>query len=138
MSAVGGLQAPGVLCAERTCVTIARKSKSRESPVKWISKIVAINFLFWSFVFLSFVFIWCVTQMDPNTGGIPHGRFVIAVGLLAGLLLAVIVVVPFWVIFKKVGSHPALSVLMLVPLLNLVTLYFIAFTERKVAPTQNP
>ena len=105
--------------------------------MKWISKIVAINFLVWSFIFLSIVFIWCVTQMDPNTGGIPHSRFVVAVGLLAALFLAVIVVLPFWVIFKKVGNHPALSVLMLVPLLNLITLYFVAFSKKGMPTARN-
>jgi hypothetical protein len=106
--------------------------------VKWISKIVAINFLIWGFVFLSIMFIWCLTQMDPNTGGIPHSRFVIAVGLLAAMLLAVIVVLPFWIIFKKVGNHPPLSVLMLVPLVNLITLYLVAFSKGSIPPAQKP
>ncbi len=50
-------------------------------------------------------------------------------GWLVMLITAAIVVVPFWFIFKKTG-HPAwLSVLMVVPLVNLILLYFLAFSD---------
>jgi hypothetical protein len=59
--------------------------------------------------------------------------------LVLALLLAPITVVllpPFWVIFKKAGFQPILSVLMMVPLVNLVLLYFVAFSEWKASPAQ--
>jgi hypothetical protein len=59
--------------------------------------------------------------------------------LVLALLLAPITVVllpPFWVIFKKAGFQPILSVLMMVPLVNLALLYFVAFSEWKAIPAQ--
>jgi hypothetical protein len=50
--------------------------------------------------------------------------------------ISVIVLPPFWIIFKKAGFQPILSVLMLVPLVNLVLLYVVAFSEWKARPTQ--
>jgi hypothetical protein len=106
--------------------------------MNWISKIVAMNFLFWFSVFLSVVLLWCLTQGGANTGGTVHGPNLLAigVGLLAALLLAAIVVAPFWVIFKKAGFQPFLSVLTLIPPVNLALLYFVAFSEWKTGPAQ--
>jgi len=103
-----------------------------------IAKIVAMNFVFWGFVFLCVVFLWCLTQLGSNTGGSAHGLspLAICVGLLAALLLAVIAIVPFWVILKRAGAHPALSILMLIPLLNLVMLYFVAFSKPRFSASQ--
>jgi predicted signal transduction protein with EAL and GGDEF domain len=95
--------------------------------MNWIAKIIAMNVVFWGFVFLCVVFFWCLTQVGESTHGL--SPVVISVGLLAALLLAVIVIVPFWVILKRLGVHPALSILMLVPLANLVTLYLVAFSK---------
>jgi ATP-dependent Zn protease len=53
------------------------------------------------------------------------------------LLLVVILTLPFWVIFKKSGFQPFLSILMLVPLVNVDLLYFVAFSEWKSGPAQN-
>lgn len=44
-----------------------------------------------------------------------------------------IVVIPYWQIFKKAGFSPFLSILILVPIANLVVLYFIAFSDWKPA-----
>jgi hypothetical protein len=52
--------------------------------------------------------------------------------------ITVIVLPPFWVIFKKAGFQPILSVLMLVPLVNLVLLYVVAFSAWKASPAQEP
>jgi formate hydrogenlyase subunit 3/multisubunit Na+/H+ antiporter MnhD subunit len=38
---------------------------------------------------------------------------------------------PFWMIFKKAGFQPILSVLMLVPLVGLVALYVVGFSKWK-------
>jgi len=40
-----------------------------------------------------------------------------------------VLVVPFWQIFKKAGFSPWLSILMAIPLLNAVVLYFLAFAR---------
>lgn len=45
-----------------------------------------------------------------------------------------ILVVPFWQIFKKAGLTPALSLLMILPLVNLVMLYVLAFSRWNVIP----
>jgi hypothetical protein len=50
-------------------------------------------------------------------------------GFLIYLILAVIFVVPFWKIFQKAGFPPALSLLMLVPVVNLIAIYFVAFAS---------
>jgi hypothetical protein len=43
--------------------------------------------------------------------------------------LSLIVVLPFWQIFKKAGFPAALSLLMLVPCVSLVVLFIVAFSE---------
>ena len=51
------------------------------------------------------------------------------------VLIAVVVgIVPYWKIFSKAGFSGWISLLMLVPLLNLVVLYVVAFSEWKVQP----
>lgn len=45
-----------------------------------------------------------------------------------------IVIIPFWQIFKKAGMAGALSLLMAIPLVNLVMLYVLAFSQWKVVP----
>jgi hypothetical protein len=44
-------------------------------------------------------------------------------------IFAVIVVIPFWRIFEKAGFPPALSLLILIPIANLVAIYFVAFAS---------
>jgi hypothetical protein len=61
-----------------------------------------------------------------------------------GLIFTVVMVIPYWFIFKKAGFSPWLAVLMFVPLANIIILYVIAFSEWKVVPvppysvTQHP
>ena len=50
-------------------------------------------------------------------------------GLLLYVLIAIIFVVPFWKIFEKAGFTPALSLLMLIPIVNLVMIYYLAFAK---------
>jgi hypothetical protein len=50
------------------------------------------------------------------------------------LPITVIGVLPYWFIFKKAGFSPWLSILMFVPLANLLILYVIAFSQWKVVP----
>jgi len=49
-------------------------------------------------------------------------------GLLTMLLIAALVIVPFWFIFSKAGYSKWLSLLMVVPVVNLIALYFLAFS----------
>ncbi len=44
------------------------------------------------------------------------------------LLILVIVVIPFWQIFKKAGYSPWHSLWMLIPMANLIALYVLAFS----------
>ncbi len=45
------------------------------------------------------------------------------------LIMPLVIIVPFWKIFSKAGFPPWLSILMLVPLANLLLLFFLAFAE---------
>jgi len=54
--------------------------------------------------------------------------------MLFGLILTVAMVIPYWFIFKKAGFSPWLSVLMFVPLANIIILYVVAFSQWKVVP----
>jgi hypothetical protein len=49
--------------------------------------------------------------------------------LLLILIITLVWFVPFWKIFKKAGFAPALSLLMILPLMNVVMLFFLAFSE---------
>ena len=51
-------------------------------------------------------------------------------GPLMMLILAAVIIVPFWFIFKKAGHSQWLSLLMVVPIVNLIMLYFLAFSDR--------
>jgi hypothetical protein len=54
-----------------------------------------------------------------------------------GLLWIIVLVVPFWMIFKKAGFAGALSLLMIIPLVNLIMLYVLAFSRWKTVPAQD-
>ncbi len=53
---------------------------------------------------------------------------------LAGVLGAALIIVPFWVIFKKAGLGGPLSLLMLLPFVGIIMLYVLAFSRWKVVP----
>jgi len=55
----------------------------------------------------------------------------IIAGLLFIVVLLPVVIVPYWRIFAKAGFSGWLSLLMMVPLVNLIVLYVIAFSEWK-------
>ena len=38
-------------------------------------------------------------------------------------------VVPFWFIFKKAGYHPALSLLMIIPFIDVAIRFYLAFSD---------
>ena len=51
-----------------------------------------------------------------------------------GLMISIIVIIPYWFIFKKAGFSPFLALLMLVPIINFFMLYFLAFARWNVVP----
>jgi hypothetical protein len=57
-----------------------------------------------------------------------------AIFLIPFLILIVIMLIPYWFIWKKAGFAPWLSLLMLIPMLNLIMLYVLAFSDWKVVP----
>jgi len=50
-------------------------------------------------------------------------------GPIMMLVVAAVVILPFWFIFSKAGHSKWLSLLMVVPLVNLILLYFLAFSQ---------
>ena len=50
-------------------------------------------------------------------------------GSLMMLVMALVMILPFWFIFSKAGFSKWLSLLMVVPLVNLFLLYFLAFSQ---------
>lgn len=54
------------------------------------------------------------------------------------LIFMAILLLPYWFIWKKAGFSPWLSLLMFIPLVNLVMLYVLAFSEWKVVPAPQP
>lgn len=51
-----------------------------------------------------------------------------------GALISIVVLIPYWFIFKKAGFSPFLALLMFLPLINIVMLYFLAFSRWNVVP----
>lgn len=49
--------------------------------------------------------------------------------LILIFVFAILVVLPYWKIFGKAGFSPWISVLMLIPVVNIVLLYFLAFAD---------
>jgi hypothetical protein len=70
--------------------------------------------------------------MDAATLHLIH----VAMGILpfAIFFFAGVMIVPYWVIFKKAGFTPWLAFLMVVPLVNLVVLYVVAFSDWQRMP----
>jgi hypothetical protein len=56
--------------------------------------------------------------------------------LVVGLIWLTVLIVPFWQIFKKAGLGGPLSLLMVIPLINLVMLYVLAFSTWRVVPAR--
>lgn len=51
--------------------------------------------------------------------------------ILAAVIIAII---PYWMIWKKAGFSPWFSLLMFVPLVNIIALYVLAFSRWSVVP----
>ena len=64
----------------------------------------------------------------PGAGeGMPMGFF--GFGPIMWLIFAVVIIIPFWSIFSKAGYSKWFSLLMVVPIVNIVALYFLAFSR---------
>ena len=52
-------------------------------------------------------------------------------GLIAlfGVCMSVVMVIPYWKIYSKTGQPGAMALLQLIPLVNVVMLYVLAFSE---------
>jgi hypothetical protein len=73
--------------------------------------------------------------MHPYYGfGFAHSLLFLMFFGFFGLMMSIILVIPYWFIFKKAGFSPFLGLLMFVPLINLVMLYFLAFSRWNVVP----
>lgn len=70
--------------------------------------------------------------MDPHT--LHMLTAMMTVLPVVGLVFIAIVLIPFWMIWKKAGFSPWLSLLMLIPLVSIVMLYVLAFAEWRVVP----
>jgi hypothetical protein len=71
--------------------------------------------------------------MDPQQA--MHMLMAMVPIMMAFMLVGVIIyIVPMWFIWKKAGFSPWLSLLTILPLVNLIMLYVLAFSEWKVAP----
>ena len=58
-------------------------------------------------------------------------------GPLMMLVMAAVIIVPFWFIFSKAGYSKWLSLLMVVPLVNVILLYFLAFSKWPSSPEKS-
>ena len=58
--------------------------------------------------------------------GLPEILTMLSIGIL---FVIVFLLIPYWRIFRRAGYPPALSLLMLVPLVNVVMIYYLAFAE---------
>lgn len=74
--------------------------------------------------------------MDQHTMTMMMGMMSV-IGVIA-LIGTAIYIIPFWFIFKKAGFTPWLCLLLILPLVNIVMLYVLAFTEWKVVPVAQP
>jgi hypothetical protein len=51
------------------------------------------------------------------------------IGPVHMLVLGLILIIPFWRLFSKAGYSGLWSLLMVIPLVNLITLYVLAFSD---------
>jgi len=64
------------------------------------------------------------TQEKPMFEGLFQPVHLLLISILGFVVLA-----PFWQIFKKAGFSPWLSLLTMIPLINLLVLYYVAFAR---------
>jgi hypothetical protein len=72
--------------------------------------------------------------MYPNHLSAGASFFIFLMVMLIVLVSVVITIIPYWKIFTKAGFSPWLSLLVLLPIANIVILYVVAFSEWNVRP----
>ncbi len=73
------------------------------------------------------------SQLDPAVA--QHAAaLMLAIMPIVILVFLAIALPPYWMIFKKAGFSPWLSLLIILPLINIITLWIVAFSEWKVVP----
>lgn len=75
-------------------------------------------------------------QLDPNQLHALQAMLVFVPIIV--LIFVAVMIIPYWMIWKKAGFSPWFSLLMFVPMVNLVMLYVLAFSEWKVVPVAQP
>jgi hypothetical protein len=75
--------------------------------------------------------------MDPQHFDPSQLGLVFAFMGIMMMVVTVVMVIPYWFIFKKAGFSAWLSLLMFVPLANIIILYVVAFSDWKVVPVAN-
>ena len=75
--------------------------------------------------------------MDPSQLREIQGIVLILMPILI-IVFAAILIIPYWFIWKKAGFTPWFSLLMFIPLVNLIMLYVLAFSQWKVVPAPQP
>lgn len=65
--------------------------------------------------------------MPGTSEGMPMGSY--QFGPIMWIVFAIIIILPFWMIFSKAGHSKWLSLLMVVPLANVIAIYYLAFSE---------
>ncbi len=73
-------------------------------------------------------------MIDPHT--LHMVTAMMAIFPIVAIVFVVMIMIPYWMIWKKAGFSPWLSLLMLVPLVNFMMLYVLAFAEWKVVPVE--
>ncbi len=63
-----------------------------------------------------------------------HSLFFLVFFAFFGLLISIVVLIPYWFIFKKAGFSPLLALLIFLPVINIFLLYFLAFSRWNVVP----
>ena len=59
--------------------------------------------------------------------GYMPGVLIIVIGLVVAF--SILMMVPWFFIYKKAGFHPAMGCLMFLPIVNVVMMFVLAFTE---------
>jgi hypothetical protein len=73
--------------------------------------------------------------MYPTYGiGHIHSLFFLMFFAFFGVVMSIIMLIPYFFIFKKAGFSPFLALLMFVPIINIAVLYFLAFSRWNVVP----
>ena len=74
-------------------------------------------------------------QNEPDPAMVQHAAMAMLAIIPILILVALAAVLPpYWMIFKKAGFSPWLCLLMILPLVNIITLWVIAFSTWKVVP----